>query len=270
VAVADVIARHRAAGRELEAAGVQSFVRDAGSGPAVLCMHGVPASSFLYRKGLGELDARGLRGVAFDLPGLGLAARPAGFELTPAMPDRVLSITALNTLVEVEEFKRPWMMVPFAVRGVGEVWLASMRGPAFAQFMYDAGVEDRGAVGRDELAAYVTLLKGSDRGRAFLEIMRGFERTRAKRNLYVATLSDRRRPVQVVWGAKDPALRLETFGEQARAAAGVERIHELPAKHFPQEDQAPAIADLVAQIADASLPDTKDHDTRGFRRAADR
>jgi pimeloyl-ACP methyl ester carboxylesterase len=35
----------------------------------VVCLHGVPASSFLYRKLIVELAARGLRGIAFDLPG---------------------------------------------------------------------------------------------------------------------------------------------------------------------------------------------------------
>ena len=301
MSVADVIEAHRAAGREFEAAGVRSFVRDAGTGPVVVCVHGVPSSSFLYRKVLDELAARGVRGVAFDLPGLGLAARPedfdyswtglgrfcvaavdalgldrfhlllhdiggpVGLELAAALPDRVRSITLTNTLVEVDTFKRPWMMEPFAHRGVGELWLASLRGPAFAQLMYYAGVAHRSAAGRDELAAYVTLLKREDGGRAFLRIMRGFERTREKRDLYVSTLRDARHPVQVVWGAKDPTLTLKREGEQARAAADVDRIHELPGKHFLQEDQAPALAERVAALADAQLPDTRDHDTGSLR-----
>ena len=76
----DVLSRHRAAGRELEAAGIRSFVREQGDGEPVLCMHGVPASSFVYRKVIAELAGRGLRSVAFDLPGLGLAARPEQFD----------------------------------------------------------------------------------------------------------------------------------------------------------------------------------------------
>ena len=56
-------------------------------------------------------------------------------------------------------------------------------------------------------------------------------------------------PVQIVWGADDPALRLEVHGEQARRAAGLEEIHTVPAKHFLQEDQAPAIAERVAGLA---------------------
>src|SRR5215469_12315451 len=135
----EVVEQHRAAGRRFEAAGIHSFVREAGppGGEPVVCLHGVPASCFLYRKVLRELAARGLRGIAFDLPGLGLADRPAtfdytwtglgrfcaaavdalglsrfhlvvhdiggpaGFELAAAMPERVASLTVLNTLVEV-------------------------------------------------------------------------------------------------------------------------------------------------------------------------
>ncbi len=46
---ADVLAAHRSAGRPFTAAGVTSFVREKGAGEPVLCMHGVPTSSFLYR-----------------------------------------------------------------------------------------------------------------------------------------------------------------------------------------------------------------------------
>ena len=68
---ADVLGAHRRAGRRFQAAGVNSFGREQGSGPAVLCLHGMIGSSFLYSKVLDELAARGMRGMAFDLPGFG-------------------------------------------------------------------------------------------------------------------------------------------------------------------------------------------------------
>ena len=286
----DVLEKHRAAGRRFEAAGIGSFVREAGppaSGEPVVCLHGVPASCFLYRKVLGELAARGLRAVAFDLPGLGLADRPAtfdytwtglgrfcaaavdalgldrfhlvvhdiggpvGFELAAAMPGRVASLTVLDTLVEVDTFKRPWSMEPFARRGIGEAYVRTLSKPAFRLLMRLQGVQDPGAVSRAEVDAYVDLLRIGDGGRAFLKIMRGFERTRAKRDLYLRVLGDGRYPVQVVWGANDPALKLAAEGEAARRAAGADKIHTVPAKHFLQEDQAPAVAEHIARIAAA-------------------
>src|SRR5215831_581322 len=103
--------------------------------------------------------------------------------------------------------------------------------------------------GPAEVDAYLDLLRTGGGGRAFLKIMRGFERTRAKRDLYRRVLGDGRYPVRVVWGASDPALKLATEGEAARRAAGAGTIHTLPAKHFPQEDQAPAVAGPIARLA---------------------
>lgn len=283
--VSSVIATHRAAGREFSAAGVRSFVLDQGDGEAVVCLHGVPASAFLYRKVVPELAARGLRGVAFDLPGLGLAERPTdfdyswtglaefcaaavdaleldrfhlvvhdiggpiGFELAARMPERVSSMLILNTLVEAASFKRPWSMEPFARRGIGELYLRALTKPAFRMLMGLQGIGDRSKVPTAEIDAYVDLLKREDSGRAFLRIMRGFERTAAKQQLYESVLGSGRFPIRVLWGAQDPALPLATKGEQARRAAGVDRVHTVDAKHFLQEDQPAAVAEHVAALA---------------------
>lgn len=280
----EVIERHRAAGRTFSAAGIESFVREEGAGEAVLCIHGVPSSCFLYRKVLHELAARGLRGVAFDLPGMGLAERPedfdytwtglgrfcvsaidalrlerfhlvvhdiggpVGFELAAARPEQVASLTVLNTLIDVDTFKRPWVMEPFARRGIGELYLASMAKPLFRMLMRLLAVADFSQVRPDELDAYVDLLKREDRGAAFLKIMRGFERTVEKRRLYYSVVRGVPYPVQVVWGERDPTLKISREGEEVRRAVGADAIHRLPGKHFLQEDQAPAIADRVAAL----------------------
>jgi haloalkane dehalogenase len=281
----EVVERHKSAGSHFDAHGVRSFVREEGEGDPVVCVHGVPASSFLYRKVLHELAGLGLRGVAFDLPGLGLADRPpdydytwtglgrfaiaavdalglerfhlvvhdvggpVGFELAAAMPERIRTLTVLDTLVEVDTFERPWSMEPFARRGIGEIYLATLTKPAFRALMLLQGIKDRRATSKAETDAYVDLLKREDGGKAFLRIMRGFERTREKRDLYVGALRDVPYPVQIVWGADDPALTLRRHAEEARRAAGLDEIHAVPAKHFLQEDQAPAVAARVAAIA---------------------
>ena len=258
---------------------------ESGSGEPVVCLHGVPTSSFLYRKVLAELAGLGLRGVAFDLPGLGLAERPedfdytwtglgrfcvaavdalelerfhlvvhdiggpVGFELAAALPDRVASLTVLNTIVDAADFKRPWSMEPFARRGIGEIYLRTLSKPAFRMLMRVQGVENMAAVTPAELDAYVDLLKLGDRGKAFLKIMRGFQRTAEKQSLYRSVLADDRYPVAVLWGADDPALKASVAGDIARRAAGLDRLETVPAKHFLQEDQAPAVAEHIARNA---------------------
>jgi pimeloyl-ACP methyl ester carboxylesterase len=278
----EVVERWRDGGRPFTAAGVRSFVAEAGEGEPVVCLHGVPASAFLYRKVLAELADRGLRGIAFDLPGLGLAERPAGldytwtglgafaaaavdaleldrfhlvvhdvggpvgFELAARMPERIASLTVLDTIVDVAAFRRPWSMEPFARRGLGEAYLRTLSKPAFRALMGLQGIADRSAVPKAELDAYVDLLRREDGGRAFLEIMRGFERTPEKQACYRAVLADGRYPVDVLWGSRDPALPAHRFGELARRAAGLPVLATVPARHFLQEDQAPAVAAFAA------------------------
>ena len=231
-----------------------------------------------------ELASRGLRGVAFDFPGLGLAERPegfdyswsglarwtgaaidalgierchlvvhdlggpVGFEWAIRNPERVLSMTALNTWVSAASFHRPWPMHPFSIRGVGELWLRGMVAPAFAELFYLETVADRAAVPRAEVYAHHALLKRGDGGRAFLEIMRGFELTEAKQRFFLEGLAAATYPTQVVWGEKDRMIK-EPHRLAVQRALGVEKATLLPAKHFLQEDQAPAIADAVAAPA---------------------
>jgi pimeloyl-ACP methyl ester carboxylesterase len=285
VRASEAIEEHRAAGREFEAGGLRSFVRERGEGSAVVLVHGVPSSSYLYRKMLSPLAAAGHRAIAFDFPGLGLAERPTefdyswsglatwmdeaidalgierchlvvhdiggpiGFEWAIRHPERMLSLTALNTLVDVASFHRPWTMHPFSIRGVGELWLGGMPRLLFRQLFYLQGVKDRSAVPPAEVDAYYALLKRDDRGRAFLRIMRGFELTEEKERFFRDGLARRKYPAQVVWGEDDPAL-----GPNRRRAveeALGETASLLPAKHFLQEDQAPALAAAVAKLAAA-------------------
>ncbi len=282
--VADAIARHQAAGRRFSADGVESFVLEEGDGAPVVLMHGVPVSSFLYRKVAPELAARGLRAVAFDLPGLGLAQRPQafdyswsglgrwtgaaidalgierchlvvhdiggpiGFEWAVRNPARILSLTALNTLVDVARFRRPWPMHPFSIRGVGELWLRGMPRLLFSEVFYAVGIGNRSAVPRTEIYAHHALLRREDDGRAFLRIMRGFELRKEKERFYFEGLSDRPYPAQVVWGRDDRALG-ERRRREAERALAVDTATLLPARHFLQEDQPVAVAEAVAGLA---------------------
>ena len=283
--VAETVATHRAAGRRFVAAGVESFVLEQGDGVPVVLLHGVPTSSFLYRRVVPVLARRGARAVAFDLPGLGLAARPegfdyswtglarwtgeaidalgvdrchlvvhdiggpVGFEWAIRNPDRVMSLTALNTLIDVATFHRPWPMHPFSIRGAGELWLRSMMRVPFRQIYYLVGVGDRSAVPRAEVDAHHALLKHEDRGAAFLKIMRGFELTEEKERFFLEGLAERPYPTQVVWGRDDRMLGRERM-EAVQRALGVEQPTLLPAKHFLQEDRAPQVAEAVGSLLD--------------------
>jgi haloalkane dehalogenase len=281
--VAEAIEQHRSAGREFEAGGVRSFVREQGDGDPVVLMHGVPASSFLYRKVLPLLAERGLRGVAFDLPGLGLAERPQVFDYTwtglgrwtgaaidalgierchlvlhdiggpiglewaLSNRERVKSLTVLDTLLAVDGFRRHWTMATLAPPVIGRILLETNRGPLARWLFYSNGIADRSATPAAEVDAYFTLLRRDDGGRAFQRIVRGFEPTAEKERLYLGGLREAGWPASILWGDRDPAL-----GEAQRRAiedALGSEAKVVPAKHFLQEDQAPAVADAIAALA---------------------
>ncbi len=278
-----IIAAHRRAGRDLVVDGVRTFALDRGAGPAVVCLHGVPVSSYVYRKVVAELAARGLRAIAPDLPGLGFAERPGdldytwtglgrwtaraiealvdgpvhlvvhdiggpvGFEAITHLGAAVRSVTLLNTITDVGSFTPPPVMRPFTWPLLDRAWLGGQTDWLFVRLMRAQGVADRSAATDAELAAHRHLLMRDDGGRAFLRIMRSYETTAAKSRQHLEAI----RGVphrQVIWGDRDPALAWSPFGETAVAVADVGSATRLPAKHFLQEDQAPAIADRVADL----------------------
>lgn len=220
-------------------------MREEGAGPAVVFIHGMWGASFAYRKVLAGLAGRGIRAIAWDLPGFG---GPIGFELAAARPAQVLSLTVLNTMVDVSEFRPPWSMRPFRMPVIGALWKARMNRTLFRSLMRLQGIGDTTQVSNAELDAYLHLMRGDDNGRAFLRVMRSADQSLAKQALYRGVIGDHSRPAQVIWAADDPALALASYGEKARRAAHLDSLVRIPGKHFPQEDQAALIASHIAGL----------------------
>jgi haloalkane dehalogenase len=279
-----LIEEWRRQGCALEVEGANTVLWRMGRGETVVCVHGVPTSGFLYRKLLPELASRGLEGVTLDLPGLGLADRPAdfdyswsgfaawylkaigaagienfhlvvhdiggpiGFDVIRRVPDRIKSLTVLNTLVDVSQFRRPWVMEPFAWPVVGRLWLQSARTPMFYVLNRTFGSRN---INKAESAAYGQLLLGPDGGRAFLRIMRSFERTAAFEHGIKAALKARKFPAQIIWGKDDPALRMKKYAPHLLKALDLESYEVVYGRHFLQEDSSPTIASSIARLISA-------------------
>ena len=284
--VAEAIEQHRRAGREFEAGGLRSFVREEGDGEAVVLMHGIPVSSFLYRKVLPLLAERGLRGVAFDLPGLGLAGKPGDFDYSWSAlgrwtgaaidslgierchlvlhdiggpiglewalrnRDRVSSLTVLDTLIDVAHFRRVWTMDLARPPLLGPLWVATIRPPVARWLFYLQGIGERASTPASEVDAHIALLHRDGGGRSFRQIVRGFELTEERERFYMDGLREAGWPAAILWADRDPAL-----GEDRRRAfedvLGIE-AKVISAKHFLQEDQAPAVAGAIAGVAGAA------------------
>jgi haloalkane dehalogenase len=284
---AAVIAAHRSAGRSFVAAGVGSFVREEGAGETVVLMHGLPASSFLYRKVLPELSVSGFRALSFDWPGLGLAERPrdfdysltgigawaaealdaldvdrfhlvvhdaggpVGFELALRTRERIRSLTILNTMIELRKMPFPGeLLARISHGGVGRV----VRSPrVWRQMLRRVGVWDTGALSEAEIIAWRDLALGDNDGATYLEIMRrvreGHGRDRWRE---VVDTRATPYPVQVVWGGHDPMLSIGRHAWSVLEATHLPSFTVLPARHFLQEDQAPRVASLIAEQASRS------------------
>jgi len=283
----ELIAAHRTAGRGFEAGGLASFVREQGSGEPVVCLHGIPASSFLYRKVLPELADRGLRGVAFDLPGFGFADRPRDFAYGPAAhgawvvealealgldefhlvihdyggvvgaevlarcPERVRSLTVLNTVLDAARFHRPAALGVLLRPGPSDLIVRALPGAVWHRTMLRVGVLDPRALTRTESDAWLELIRLEDHGGAILRTARGVDEIAAGGERYADAVRALTVPRQVIWGTADPVLPLRREGAITHELTGG-ALHLVPARHFLQEEQAEAIASRVAQLARTS------------------
>lgn len=267
-------------GKPLQVPGASTRIWREGEGQTVVCMHGVPASGFIYRKVLPALAAKGLEGITFDFPGLGLSERPAdfdyswsglakwtvdaldaakiddfhlvvhdiggpvGFDVIRRIPKRIRSLTVLNSILNVASFRRPFVMEPFAHRGIGWFWLQGLRTPMIIALMRTQGMHDGPT--NDELRAYGVLLFHEDGGLAFLKIMRSFERTPEFEAGIISALKNKTFPAQVIWGAEDSALKMKKHAPPFCQVLGLADWHRVRGKHFLQEDSPNEIAELVA------------------------
>lgn len=283
-AAAEIIKAHEVRGNYANIDGITVFYMDVGSGPLVFCIHGVPTSSFLYRKVAVAAEKRGLRTVAIDLPGLGLSDRPEDFDYTFSnlsafctrlldllgaaevhlllhdigapvglytanqTSDRFKSITVLNAMLDIEHFVKPLPMRPFEKPVLGEAELAMLTPATFLLMMKAAGVVDSSVVTYDEMAAYIHLLKRKDDGKAFLKIMRSFEQTTAFTEACCAAFTNPAYKVQLIWGDNDPFLSFDQYGKQFEQARPGIPVTKVRSKHFLQEEAYETIADKVKEL----------------------
>lgn len=279
-----IIRQHESGGKYITVENIKTFYLDAGSGPVVFCIHGVPTSSFLYRKVVQQLQSRGLRTIAIDLPGLGLSGRPEDFNYifsnfgrfcnlfldelkidevhllthdigTPVglfMSDqnssRIRSITVLNSMLDVEHFEKPLLMRAFEKPVLGEAALAMLTPLTFPLMMKTAGVVYDDVISKEEMDAYIHLLKREDDGKAFLKIMRSFEQTKAFTEACYRAWKNPAYPVQLIWGDKDPLLPWEEKGREFEVARPGVPVTMVESKHFLQEEAYETIAAKVTEL----------------------
>jgi len=283
--VGRLIREHERSGKYLEINGIRTFALDRGSGEAVFCVHGVPTSSFLYRKLIDSLAEKGYRGISVDLPGLGLSDRPEdfiydfnnfadflaeaikelkidkfhlvvhdiggpiGFALAAKNLEKVRSLTILNTMIDIKNFKKPLVMRPFEKKLLGEAELKTITHLTWPVMFSQMGVNDTSNIPAAEIKAYVDLLKRGDDGKAFLKIMRNFNQSDKFQALVLKALKNVDYPIQAVWGKDDPALTYEHFSKELEKYTDTQETHLLSSRHLLQEEVYEEIAEKIDEFA---------------------
>jgi pimeloyl-ACP methyl ester carboxylesterase len=279
-----LVEEHEAAGKRIVVEGHHIFVREEGEGEPVLLLHGVPSSSFLYRKMLPELAGHGLRAISFDFPGVGLSdkpksidydwhglskwvghvvdalalppvhlvlhdiAGPIGAEWAIQNPVKVRSITFTNTLMDVAHFTPPFPMWTFRVPALRHAVFSTMNARVMLPLFRRSGVLNPDAVDEEVVASYIYLLKNSGGHRSFLAIMEGFDLSERHRDYLREGLLAIDKPMQLIWGEQEIAIP-EAQLEYIKQVFPLCAEHMVDARHFLQEEHPAVIAAHIAAFA---------------------
>ncbi|MFW2388871.1 MAG: alpha/beta fold hydrolase [Polyangiales bacterium] len=280
-----LVEEHEAAGKCVVVDGHHIFVREEGEGEPVLLLHGVPASSFLYRKMLPELAGRGLRAISFDFPGMGLSDKPAGLSydwhalaewighvvdtlsLPPVHlvlhdiagpigaewairnPVKVRSITVTNTFLDVAHFAPPFPMRAFRIPVVRHLFFAAMRTKTMLPLFRHSGVKNPDAVDEDVIESYIYLLANNGGHRSFLRVMEGFDLSEKHRDWLRDGLLAIDKPMQLIWGEEEVAIPKAQM-HYIKQVFPLRAEHRVDAAHFYQEERPAVVAAHIAAFAE--------------------
>lgn len=287
----DSWAEHLGAQRSVELDGQTVAYLDRGNGPVILMVHGVPTSSWLYRKLAADLSDRGYRVVAPDLVGFGASSKPLDdaeldlgvqserllalmdhleverftvmchdmgglvtWELLERAPERVERLVVLNTFAFEEGWNPPADLARQKV--LGKVFQAmsrrEKRAMALTRVLVTEGLVDT-TICRDErvVEGYFRPMAGGA-DRAMLAFLTSFEQIRADLPRYQATLRGVEIPAMIAWGQHDEIL---LAGEQAPRLAA---LLEVPLERVHMlPDGAHYVqeenAPVIAELVDAFL-----------------
>ena len=251
--------------------GIRTVVREAGpcgDDEAVVFVHGNPGSSADWEP---LLPVAGMRAVAWDAPGFGQAGKPDDFPQTLAShgafvgaaldalgigrahlvmhdfggpwglewaatePDRVASITLMNTGL-LFGYRWHWLARLWRTRGLGEGFMATTTRPGFRMLLRQGNPRGLPAAFVDRM--YDDFDAGTRR--AVLRLYRGVDDPDAEARRVLAALPDV--PALVLWGGHDPYLS-HRLALRQREAFPTARCVVLPESgHWPFADDPGRVA----------------------------
>lgn len=254
---------------------------DEGSGNVILLLHGVPSSSWVYRKMIDQLVENGNRVVAPDMLGFGNSDNPDEYEVyapdqhakrilelmdslkirtwTHVMhdagghwtwellrkdPDRISKLVLLNTIVFEEGFNPPIKMKPGAFSKFS-MWLYKngVTTNVLLKQLFKEGLKKENQLSKAEIEGYkMPLLEGKTNGMYYF-----FTRTCSTFPNYEPVIDSIDIPTIVIWGKHDRMLQLTPQKDKImkRLKVNPENMHFIDAKHFIQEEMPQEINSLI-------------------------
>jgi pimeloyl-ACP methyl ester carboxylesterase len=256
--------------------GVRIFYREAGAGEPILLLHGVPTSSYLWRRLLPRLAGFG-RAVAPDHYGFGRSDKPAdadysvpgyvrylegftaalgldrlhlivhdfggpfGLAFAIAHPERVRSVVLLNTVFYSDYEWHPLAKI-WRTPGDGEDLMAGWTRERFGEGLRKWLAHPENVTGADLDAYYEPIADPAMRA-AILKLYRNT--TPSEHPEWEERLRRLGVPALIVWGRRDPFLPPEWAERFHRDLAGSALAIIDDAGHFVQEDQPEKVAQLI-------------------------
>ena len=268
--------------RFADVGGGQVHYIDEGDGPVLLCLHGNPTWSFLYRhivRGLREQ----FRCIAVDYPGFGLSTPPPGYRYTVAEHARVVEgfIEALDlreVTLMVQDWGGPigfWVAThhPERFRGfvIGNTWAWPISGDRttewFSKTLGSAGLGEA-LVKRADIFTNVFMRGGIKRKKLTVDEQFMYKRPHpttesrvpvhvmpreilAARDLLTEVEQGLERvagkPALIVWGDKDPAFREPQRLRWERTFPDHRTVVLRGASHYIQEDAPDEIVTAIKE-----------------------
>ncbi len=253
---------------------------DQGEGDVILLLHGVPTSSWLYRKMMTGLVEEGFRVIAPDMLGFGSSDNPEGYELYSAeqhakrilelmdyleikqwahvmhdagglwtwemlnkTSNRITHLIILNTIIFEEGFNPP---VRLKKGGLGKfiMWLYTKRltRKILLNQLFKKGIE-KSSLTKNDIEGYAQPLReGKTNGMYYF-----FSKTCNKLPIYDSVINEVHVPVAVIWGKHDDMLTWEPQKEKVKLGLKIKAkdIHLIEAKHFIQETYPDKINSII-------------------------
>jgi pimeloyl-ACP methyl ester carboxylesterase len=259
--------------------GVIKYI-DEGKGDVILLLHGIPTSSWLYRKMIDDLVIQGSRVIAPDMLGFGNSDSPDGYEIYSSAahakrlielmdylavkswnhlmhdaggfwtwellknnPNRVNKLIVLNALILENGFFPPIKMKEggFA-KFILSLYRTQITSGILLKMLFKNGLTAH-KLSKAEFTGYqLPLLEGKTKGMYYF-----FTQLSSPFPNYEETLQQLTIPVTVIWGKQDKILKWSPQENRVTELLKIKacHLHILDANHFIQEEKPTRITAII-------------------------